>query len=398
MSGSGKTILVDKVFECLDKRYGKVNDVYRKVFISGTAVDKDYLYNMTAAQLGIISNENVSSQKSFKCSKRSVLDRFSSPWKNDHRCKRQPLTLMFIDEIDQGPANEIHLLMNMTGKQNCSLILIGGGNNVRFAHDLNSMNPPEIVVFREYTKEDLIAIFNARNIGGIFNHRAIDFIAMKLLRNITGGDVRIGLSIMQQCVDRSIKENKEKGDVEWKGICSIYLHHFNDSIILLFVYIEMLAGPLREIVSMEFALDTCTAIEFGTNNEHIKVAAVDRNARILLVGLIIFNVGFNEVVSQHAMHIAHLNFLTVIGMEYAAEEMDFSRTYRIIEALHSAGIISNGHSSSNGKRYVSLHNTDPRKPIMSVIINPRSVLSCPSLETILAKRLATYLEDQKAKN
>lgn len=162
--------------------------------------------------------------------------------------------------------------------------------------------------------------------------------------------------------------------------------------------IAMLAGPPREIVSNTLAMHTCETIGFGTNREPELVTAVSRNARVLLTALIIYNVGIDRQVTRFEMHTAYINFMTEIGMSLLAEDMDSSKTERIIEELHSACIVSGGHSTFGGLRFATLYNTDPHKAIMRVVITPVNVLRCPDLETILAKRLRAHFEAIKAKN
>lgn len=216
ISGAGKTVMVHKVIAQMERQYQDKTDAFQKVFVQGTTMDKDFGYLDIAAQLNIIPNDDISSSSACTAARNAVLRRFKSPCHANRAKKRLPLTILFIDEIDQAPADEIRILANISRGQNSSLILIGAGNNVSFAHDLRTVEMPQMVVFKEYSKDDLVKIFSSRNYCGLFNQFGLDFIARKLLGRVSG-DARIGIAIMQQCLETAIQRGADMGVIEWKG-------------------------------------------------------------------------------------------------------------------------------------------------------------------------------------
>lgn len=154
----------------------------------------------------------------------------------------------------------------------------------------------------------------------------------------------------------------------------------------------MLQRPAKEIVSISLIMDSCNRTGVGVNQEPEQVSAVCTFCRVLLVALIIYDVGLDKAVTRYDMHNAYINFMWELGMTGQAEVTQIRETERLIEELHSHGIVSGGHSTFGGRRYASLYNTDPRKAIMRVTIYPSSVLKCPNLEKLLKKRLELHLQ------
>lgn len=160
----------------------------------------------------------------------------------------------------------------------------------------------------------------------------------------------------------------------------------------------MLDGPPKEIVPNSLAVETCNKTGIGCNREPFQVQGVGLNARVLLVGLIVYNVGLDSHVTRYAMHSAYLNIMAEIGMTSQSIRTQFSETEKVIEELHCAGIVSGGHSTFGGHRYASLRNSDSHKPIMKVNINAISVLHCPDLEGLLKERLVEHFKKVKENN
>ena len=149
LPGTGKTMIITKVVQEIQSLYPST-DVFRTAFIQGSVVDKDFLYFNLAAQLRV-GPECVPSDKNFKILREEVIALFS---KTKSRSKKPiPMTMVFIDEMDQAPYDELRTLINISSVQDSKLIIIGTGNNVSLTFELNLYTKPEIVIFKEYSKE-----------------------------------------------------------------------------------------------------------------------------------------------------------------------------------------------------------------------------------------------------
>ena len=243
LPGTGKTMIITKVVQEIQSLYPST-DVFRTAFIQGSVVDKDFLYFNLAAQLRV-GPECVPSDKNFKILREEVIALFS---KTKSRSKKPiPMTMVFIDEMDQAPYHELRTLINISSVQDSKLIIIGTGNNVSLTFELNLYTKPEIVIFKEYSKEDLMEILNARCFGKIINVHGFRFVATKLLGRKSGkllvvldypfcfvfllnfvpytyliGDARCAIQIMCQCLEMMIQRNVDRNPDFWKGILFLF--------------------------------------------------------------------------------------------------------------------------------------------------------------------------------
>lgn len=159
----------------------------------------------------------------------------------------------------------------------------------------------------------------------------------------------------------------------------------------------MLAGPAKALVSVESVIAMCRKRFIGCNRDPLKVEGVSLNARVLLVGLIIYNVGIAEQVSKHDIHRTYLNFMEDIGMKSQSMRTNYENTEKVIQELHCAGIVSAGKSRFGGNRIPSLISIDSHTPIMKVSIAPVDVLDCCDLEILLKDCLAKHLKEMDLK-
>ena len=229
--GFGKTSLIRNAIAHMQKSFVHKANAFEVVYIQGNAVDREYLYSTIAHQLGIVTEDEVYLHRVLKSARSMVLQRFKSPCYTSYRKRRIPLTLLFVDEMDLAPLDEIRVLMNIAGSPNTSLLIIGAGNHsTTFMQRVKTMNPPMFVVFKEYTKDQLIQIFKSRNTHGLFNPHSLELIARKLLQNNPcGGDVRKGIAIMQKTLENRIRQGLDKDPSEWEGTINtwpiIYVLH-----------------------------------------------------------------------------------------------------------------------------------------------------------------------------
>lgn len=214
--GGGKNEVINKAIAHMEKFFIHKTNAFKKVFVQGNAVDKEYLYSTIAAQLGMVTEEEVCLHRVLKSARSRVLERFSTPCYTPYRKRRIPLTLLFVDEMDQAPINEMRILMNIAGSPKTSLLIIGAGNNAMFVQRVRTWNPPMFVAFKEYTKDQLVQIFTSRNPYGLFNPLSLELVARKLLENASG-DVRKGIAIMKRTLENRIKKDKDSDPNEWRG-------------------------------------------------------------------------------------------------------------------------------------------------------------------------------------
>ena len=148
--GTGKTMVVGKALGEIKKQYTS-KELFRSAYVQGTAVDSQLLYFNIAAQLDIIPDDiDNSSSSCYRKIKDRVLTILGAT--KTRSKKPLPMTLLFIDEIDQAPFDEVRTLINMTGFENSKLIVIGTGNNASLIPELSLLFDPNVLIFHEFTK------------------------------------------------------------------------------------------------------------------------------------------------------------------------------------------------------------------------------------------------------
>jgi Cdc6-like AAA superfamily ATPase len=240
LPGTGKTMIITKVVQEIQSLYPST-DIFRTAFIAGYTVDKDFLYFNLAAQLDIVSPDlpSASTSAAYYASIRDQVLTLLSKTKSRSK-KPIPMKMVFIDEMDQAPYHELRTLINISSVQDSKLIIIGTGNNVSLTFELNLYTKPEIVIFKEYSKEDLMEILNARCFGKIINVHGFRFLATKILGRKSGkllvvldysfcfvlllyfvpytyliGDARCAIQIMCQCIEMMIQRNVDRNPDFW---------------------------------------------------------------------------------------------------------------------------------------------------------------------------------------
>ena len=205
----GGTLLVNKVIAYLEKEY---QDDFRTVRINGANVDIVSIYGCIAEQLDITTDVACSDWISHRSDRELVLEYFQHP-----RTKGRLPTLLFIDEIDQGPRSEIRMLMIISKLPKSSLILIGTGSDDYYLKllQLETSEMPTIITLENYTGEQLINIFASRT-DNLFDRSALNLIAEEALCN--AGCVAFGISILKKCLENEIKNRKSMGVVKWQGM------------------------------------------------------------------------------------------------------------------------------------------------------------------------------------
>lgn len=189
LPGTGKTMVINEVITALNQQFPST-DTFRKIFIQGTAVDSQLLYINIASQLNIVSDDIQSIGSScYKNIKNRVLKVLGTRKSNSK--KSIPTTLLYIDEIDQVPYKELRTLMHLSAEEGSKLVVVGTGVNSCLIPELYLFSNPFIVVFEEFTKDQLIDILTARTYGDIVQPVAIDFIAMKMMRHVHGNCVHL---------------------------------------------------------------------------------------------------------------------------------------------------------------------------------------------------------------
>ena len=143
----------------------------------------------------------------------------------------------YIDEIDQAPLEEVRTLMNLSAEVGSKLIVLGTGNNSSLIPELRLFVEPLIVIFEEFTKDQLQSILQDRTFGGIVNANGIGLlIAMKLLGRCSGlflitssvffwcftlnmlvGDARSGIQILCQSLEYAVRKAVKRNPNFWKG-------------------------------------------------------------------------------------------------------------------------------------------------------------------------------------
>ena len=187
LPGTGKTMVINEVIAALNQQFPST-DTLRQIFVQGTAVDSQLLYINIASQLNIVDDDIESIGSSFYKNIKDRVLKILSTSKSTSK-KSIPRILLCIEEIDQAPYEELRILMNLSAEVGSKLIVIGTGNNSTLIPDLRLCADPLIVVFEEFSKDQLIDILTARTYGEIVQPVAIDFIAMKMMRHVHGNCV-----------------------------------------------------------------------------------------------------------------------------------------------------------------------------------------------------------------
>jgi Cdc6-like AAA superfamily ATPase len=80
---------------------------------------------------------------------------------------------------------------------------------------------PLLVVFEEFTQDQLTNILTNRIHGDIVHPNAINLIGMKLMRNVHG-DGRIAVQLLLQSLEHSINIETQKNSSFWEGKDAYY--------------------------------------------------------------------------------------------------------------------------------------------------------------------------------
>ena len=118
-------------------------DIFRKIVIQGT-ICRQLFYVNIASQLNIrndnIVDMNCSAYNEIKQNVMMILNR-----KSLSKSKKPiPMTLLYIQEIDMAPYEEIRTLMNMSYEEGSKLIVVGTGANICSIPELRLYVDPTI--------------------------------------------------------------------------------------------------------------------------------------------------------------------------------------------------------------------------------------------------------------
>ena len=210
LPGTGKTIVINKMLKALHLQF-PCDDKFRKVFVQGTVVDSQYLYMTIAIQLNIHTDDIQSSKNNIKDRVMRVLGN-----KNSKSKKPIPITILYIQDIDLAPYEDIRILMDLSAEQGSKLIIIGTGVNPSFILELRLLSMPLLVVFEEFTQDQITNILTNYIHGDIVHPNAINLIGMKLLRNVHGSG-KIAIQLLLESLEHSINIETQKNSRFWEG-------------------------------------------------------------------------------------------------------------------------------------------------------------------------------------
>ena len=195
LRGSGKTFAVQRVVQQISDSWD--HDKFLVINISGNTLtfDKDlqWIYKMIGNRLDLVEAHTVFmklKQNDFMQLKTIVL--------NNLRGKSSSVTEVFsrmiilvIDDMHMVDFRVLKTLINISNEQNSKLIIIGTGNDVQLMSGIfqltdSTQSNYKLVIFEEYKNYQLMQIMKDRIVGNIVHERAIQFIAAKLLRRISG--------------------------------------------------------------------------------------------------------------------------------------------------------------------------------------------------------------------
>lgn len=231
--GTGKTATIECIMNYFKnnkniKKYKKIKKI-NFIKINGMSLNNPSLiYNLIYKKI-FNKSTNINAISAKNKLEKYFLSSSSSLNKNNE------IYIIIIDEMDGLLGNSsqsvLYHLFGWTKQINCKLILFGIANSIdltdRFLPRLKQRNfEPELLIFKSYTKQQLIDIIKYRighkNINIYFDDIAINLCATKVAKMY--GDVRKCLEICRNALNLLLstnKKNKEKiGFIEMKQILS----------------------------------------------------------------------------------------------------------------------------------------------------------------------------------
>jgi len=229
--GIGKTLCIENLLRSLEARQGAAHSssyisipAFKVIRLQGTTVQtsKEF-YTVLASRLQLDVGIGQSRDPRL-----AVLSLFRNPTGIATCKKKDPTTVLFIDEIDRAPAVAIREVLEIAGTSteeigvkaeayNCNVVVIGAANNRLFCENVGISYSSQKHIYRccfeHYDSEQLLSILKQRT-EGLFDYRALKFLSLKVA--LADGDVRFLLQLADRCLFDTVKklrlqiENKEE--------------------------------------------------------------------------------------------------------------------------------------------------------------------------------------------